>query len=144
MSKVTNSTLGHALSSDMVGHDDGNLSVTFPLNRDVLNDYSVLVRDRDGYLGRERWVDHIIIARINCPALNKDWLVVYRMAVTSTGESKSRSYGAFNYAANLNEARTMQQDLIGYSQQTRDNMSQQPEQLKLTTFAAQCQQLAAE
>lgn len=116
----------YTLTSDLVGHDDGKLSLTLPIEHTVEHDHSVAIKPG--------LTEHIIIARAYCPALPsaRSWLVVYRVDVTTDRQGwKSRSYGAFNYARSMDEAKQMSDDLIGYAHKFQDEMAQRMAEIEL-------------
>lgn len=119
--RYTKDTLLHEkLCAEMVGHDDGKLSITLPTEHTVEWDYSVATQPGT--------TAHIIIARCYCPLLSRtrSWLCVYRMhTVRVDGEVRGRYYGYFNHARTMEEARTMAEQLIDAAQRERDHNTQQ-------------------
>lgn len=112
----------YRLTNDLVGHNDGFLSLTLTVDHTVEHDHNVAVCP-----GR---VCHIIIARVYSPQVvqARSWLVVYRMYVNTDRDGwKTREYGAFNFARSMDEAHQMSDDLIGYAMKERDYHAQQLE-----------------
>lgn len=111
-----------AICADMVGQDCGALSITLPVEHTVEHDWSVA-------MGNGRTC-HVVIARCYSPLLQttltkRTWLAVYRVHVSrDRNGGKTRSYGAFNYARTMDEAKQMSDDLIKYAQDERDEVAQ--------------------
>lgn len=90
--------------SDIVGNGDGSLSLTLPVDHQVI--------DAHGYAYGSGYTTHVLLTRCHIAALDSQFYCVYRMHVTRTnGHVHSRSYGAFNYAKNREHAAQMFEDL---------------------------------
>ena len=91
------------LVSDLVGNDDGSLSLTLPVDHQVITSH--------GYAYGEGNTTHVLLTRCHIAAIDTQFYCVYRMHNYKGLHAVVRHYGAFNYAKTREQADQMFEDL---------------------------------